>query len=273
MSTLKSRHEIALLRESADLVSRTLAEVAKHIAPGQRTEVLDGIAEDFIRSHGAKPAFKGYRAAAPTPFPYTLCISVNDAVVHGLPSRDVLREGDLVSIDCGVYLNGFFGDSAFTFGVGDLSSEKARLCRITYEALHHGIAAASSHATVGDIGYAVQSLAEPLGFGVVRELVGHGIGSKLHESPQVPNFGKPRKGRRLRAGMTLCIEPMINLGTADVVIDSDGWTVRSADGSASAHYEHMICIHSEGAEPLTTFDYIEEQITAPYTEMQTMTHG
>ncbi len=273
MGMLKTPHEIVLLRESADLVARTLAEVSKHIFPGQETLELDRTAEDFIRSHGAEPAFKGYCTASLSPFPYTLCISVNDAVVHGFPGKYILQEGDLVSIDCGVLLNGYFGDSAYTFGVGEIDSEKSRLCTATYEALHLGISAASPHATVGDIGYAVQHHCESQGLGVVRELVGHGIGSKLHESPQVPNFGRPRQGRRLRTGMTLCVEPMINLGTSEVVIDSDGWTVRSADCTASAHYEHMIYIHSGGSELLTTYEYIEEHITPPYQKIQTLSYG
>jgi len=272
---LKTPHEIALLRQSADLVALTLAEVAQHIFPGQKTKELDRIAEDFIHSHDAEPAFKGYRMDKHHPaFPHTLCISVNDAVVHGFPTNDILQEGDLVSIDCGVFLNGYYGDSAYTFGVGELSEEKIRLCRTTYEALHRAINVATSHGTVGDIGHAVQRHCEAQGMGVVRELVGHGIGTKLHESPQVPNFGKARKGRRLRTGMTMCIEPMINLGTADVVIDSqDGWTVRSADGSPSAHYEHMICVGSTESEILTTFDYIERIISPPYKQMNTLAYG
>ena len=273
MSMLKTPHEIALLRESADLVAQTLAEVAKHVFPGQKTRTLDRVAEDFIRDHGAEPAFKGYRVASLPPFPCTLCISVNDVVVHGFPGSYILCEGDLVSVDCGVLLNGYFGDSAYTFGVGDLSPEKKQLCKATYEALQLGIAAASPHGTVGDIGFAVQQYCDAQGLGIVRDLVGHGIGSKLHELPQVPNFGKSRKGRRLRTGMTLCIEPMVNLGTSKIVVDKDGWTVRSADGAASAHYEHMVCINSDGSEVLTTFDYIEKHITPPYKEMKTLSYG
>ena len=273
MGILKTPHEIAHLGESADLVSQTLAEVARHIFPGQVTLELDRIAEEFIRSHGAEPAFKGYSTEGSNPFPYTLCISVNDAVVHGFPGNYVLCEGDLVSIDCGVLLNGYYGDSAYTFGVGEVSLEKVQLCTATHEALYLGIAAASPYGTIGDIGFAVQRHCESQDFGVVRALVGHGIGCELHETPQVPNFGKMRKGRRLQAGMTLCIEPMINLGTPDVVVDSDGWTIRSADGTASAHYEHMVCINSQGSEVLTTFGYIEEQITPPYTNRHAASYG
>ncbi len=273
MSMLKSSREIALLRESADLVARTLAEVASHVFPGQETRELDRIAEEFIRDHGAKPAFKGYRVPKISPFPGTLCISVNDVVVHGFPGNYILQEGDLVSVDCGVSLNGYFGDSAYTFGVGELSSEQIRLCTTTYEALQLGIAAATPSGTVGDIGFAVQKHCEAHGLGVVRALVGHGIGSKLHENPQVPNFGKPRKGHRLRTGMTICIEPMINLGAPEVLIDPDGWTVRSADGTASAHYEHMVCIHPSGSEVLTTFDYIEEQTNPPYRQKKSLMYG
>ncbi len=273
MSILKTPHEVALLRECANLVSRTLAEVAGYITPGQETQLLDQIAEEFIRSHDAEPAFKGYRMGALPPFPSTLCISVNDVVVHGFPSSYTLCEGDLVSIDCGVFMNGYFGDSAYTFGVGDLDSESIRLCTATHEALMLGIEAATPHATIGDIGSTIQAHCQSQGLGVVRELVGHGIGSKLHESPQVPNFGRLRKGRRLRTGMTLCIEPMINLGTSEVQVDEDGWTVRSADGSSSAHYEHMICIQADTPEILTTFEYIEEVIPAPYKRTQTLTYG
>lgn len=273
MSMLKTPHEVVLLRECADLVSKTLAEVAGYISPGQETQVLDRIAEDFIRSHGAEPAFKGYRMGSLPPFPSALCISVNDVVVHGFPGSYTLCEGDLVSIDCGVHLNGYFGDSAYTFGVGDLDPDKTRLCTATHESLMLGIAVATPHATIGDIGSTVQFHCQAQGLGVVRELVGHGIGRKLHESPQVPNFGRPNKGRRLRTGMTLCIEPMINLGTSEITVDSDGWTIRSADGTPSAHYEHMICIRADAPEVLTTFEYIEEVIPAPYKRTQTLTYG
>ena len=272
MSVIKTPHEIAQLRESADLVARTLAEVARHIAPGVRTSVLDCVAEDFIYSHGAEPAFKGYRMASLPPFPSSLCISINDAVVHGIPGDYMLREGDLVSVDCGVELNGFFGDSAYTFGVGDLGPEDIQLCTVTYEAMELGIASSTPHGTIGDIGAAIYRHCNNHGLGVVRELVGHGIGSKLHEPPHVPNYGSPRRGRRLRAGMVLCIEPMINLGTSEVFTDSDGWTVCSADGSSSAHYEHMVCITPSGPDVLTTFEYIEEITTPPY-KMQALSYG
>lgn len=263
MGMIKTSHEIALLSKCADLVARTLAEVARYISPGQETQELDRVAEEFIHSHGAKPAFKGYRVSSLPPFPSTLCISVNDVVVHGFPGSYTLCDGDLVSIDCGVSMNGYFGDSAYTFGVGELDAEKTRLCTATQEALTLGIEAATPQGTIGDIGFAVQRHCRAHDLGVVRELVGHGIGSRLHESPHVPNFGRSRKGRRLRRGMTLCIEPMVNLGTSDVIIDSDGWTVRSADGTPSAHYEHMICITADGSDVLTTFEYIEEVVPAP----------
>jgi len=273
MGMVKTPHEIALLRESAELVARTLAEVSKHIYPGQKTLHLDSIAEEFIRSHDAEPAFKGYKMAKLPAFPYTLCISVNDAIVHGFPSSYVLKEGDLVSIDCGVLLNGYYGDSAYTFGVGELTMENIELCTTTYEALCKGIAAASSQNTVGSIGHVIQRHCESRGLGVVRDLVGHGIGSSLHEPPQIPNYGKPNKGRCIRTKMTLCIEPMINRGTYKVIVDDDGWTVRSADGSASAHYEHMVCVHSDGPEILTTFEYIEQHITPPYKTFKSLTYG
>ncbi len=269
----KTPHEIALLRESGHLVAQTLAEVGQHIFSGQKTLVLDSIAEEFIRSHGAEPAFKGYQMAQLPAFPYTLCISVNDAVVHGFPGNYILQEGDLVSVDCGVLLNGYYGDSAYTFGVGELTSERIELCTTTYEALHLGIAEVSPQNTVGDIGYVIQRYCESRSMGVVRDLVGHGIGASLHEPPQIPNYGRPNRGRRIKNGMVVCIEPMINSGTHRISVDDDGWTVRSADGSASAHYEHMVCVHSDGPEILTTFEYIEQHITPPYKKIETLNYG
>ncbi len=257
MVHLKTESDIERLRESAELVSRTLAEVAKYIRPGVRTEELDAVAEAFIREHGAEPAFKGYRVGRQV-FPATLCISVNDEVVHGLPGSYVLQEGDIVSVDCGVRLNGWYGDSAYTFAVGAIDGEKTRLLNVTREALDKGIAQAVVGKRVGDISAAVQRHCEAAGFGVVRELVGHGIGRHLHEEPQVPNFGTPGTGKKLRKGMVLCIEPMINQGTHRVKVDADGWTVRTADGQPSAHYEHMVVVREGVPEVLTTFRYIEE---------------
>jgi methionyl aminopeptidase len=265
MIQLKSRREVDRLRASADLVGQTLAEVAKHIAPGVPTRDLDAVAEDFVRTRGAEPAFKGYRIGELV-FPSTLCVSVNDVVVHGIPGDYRLQEGDLVSIDCGVLLNGYFGDSAYTFAVGEISPEDRELCTVTYEALCRGVEQAVAGRRVGDVSYAVQSTCEAQDFGIVRDLVGHGIGKALHEEPQIPNFGRRGTGRKLREGLTICIEPMINRGTHEVAIDADGWTVRAADGLPSAHYEHMVVVRRGRPEVLSSFEYIEEVIDAPYKE-------
>jgi methionyl aminopeptidase len=263
MVHIKSKREIERLRESADLVGRTLAEVARHIDVGVTLEELDRVAEDHIRTHGAEPAFKGYQVGDNV-FPNTLCTSVNDAVVHGIPDDYALQDGDLLSIDCGAMLNGYYGDWGFTFGVGAVSEEDAALCRATYQALLNGIDQARAGRQIGDISHAVQSHCETQGYGVVRELVGHGIGQGLHEDPQVPNFGEPGQGRRLKSGMTLCIEPMINRGGSEVTTDSDGWTVRATDGLPSAHYEHMIVVRDGQAEVLSDFGYIEDVVEPPY---------
>lgn len=263
MAHAKTHSEIEKLRASADLVSRTLAEVAQHLEPGITTRELDRIAEEFVRAQGAEPAFKGYRVGSNV-YPATLCISIGDEIVHGIPGDRVIEDGQLVSIDCGVILDGYYGDSAFTFGVGTLSDDRLRLASTTYEALYEGIGAAVTGNRVGDIGYAVQQLCEADGFGVVYELVGHGIGKSLHEEPQVPNVGKRGSGRKLTTGMTLCIEPMINMGSGRVQADRDGWTVRTVDGQDSAHYEHMVVVMPGQAEILSTFEYIEEVVTPPY---------
>ena len=234
------------------------------------------MAEGYILRHGARPAFKGYRVAGnDMPFPGTLCVSNNDVVVHGIPNGKPLKEGDLISVDCGVVLNGYYGDSAYTFAVGRISPEKAHLCRITYEALYKGIEQSMVGRRVGDISYAVQTHCEQYGYGIVRDLVGHGIGRSLHEDPQVPNFGRARSGRKLKPGMTFCIEPMVNRGTGDVSTDADGWTVRTKDGLASAHYEHMVAVRRGGPpEILTTFEYIEAVLdTPPYSLNPELTHG
>ncbi len=252
------------MRASADLVGRTLAEVARHVHPGVTTQTLDRVAEEYVRSHRAEPAFKGYRVGQLPPFPGTLCVSVNDVVVHGIPGGYELQEGDLISVDCGVKLDGYYGDSAYTFAVGEISDDDIRLCQVTYEALHEGVARAVHGNRVGDISYAVQSYCEERGYGVVRDLVGHGIGRKLHEDPQVPNYGRRGTGRKLKQGTTICIEPMINRGTYAVGTDPDGWTIRTADGAPSAHYEHMVVVRRGEPEVLSTFAYIEEVIEAPY---------
>lgn len=250
---LKNKSEIELIKESALIVGLTLAEVAKYIKPGVPSNYLDKIAEDFIRSHQAVPSFKGYNG-----FPASLCISINDVVVHGIPSRQVLQEGDIVSVDCGVYKNGYHGDYAYTFAVGEISEEKKLLVERTKKSLYKGINEAKKGNHIGDISHAIQSYVESFGYGVVRELVGHGIGKKMHEKPDIPNYGKKGKGELIVAGMVFCIEPMINLGTPRVSMDADNWTIRTLDRKPSAHFEHQIAITEEGTEVLSTYQYIEE---------------
>ncbi len=253
MIFLKTAEEIELLRESNQLVGKTLGEIAKHIRPGVSTLELDRIAEDFICSHGAKPGFKGYGG-----FPNALCISVNDVVVHGIPSAEcILKEGDIVSVDCGTCKNGFYGDSAYTFEVGEVSEEVRKLLRVTKESLYKGIDKAMAGMRLGDIGYAVQSWCEAEGFTVVRELVGHGVGHDLHEEPQVPNYGRRGQGTMLKEGMVIAIEPMINLGERHVYQDDDGWTIRTRDGKPAAHFEHTVAIGKHGADILSTFEFVE----------------
>ncbi len=263
MIHLKSEPEIEKLRRSGDLVSRTLAAVAAHIRPGVSTRALDQVAEDFIRKHGARPAFKGYRVGANV-FPASICTSINQTVVHGIPGDETLEEGDIVSVDCGVVLDGFYGDSAYTFAVGEIGDETRRLLRVTYDALVAGIREAVAGNRVGDIGSAVSSKCGSAGFGVVYDLVGHGIGRSLHEAPQVPNVGRRGTGKRLSEGLSICIEPMVNAGTAEVFTRPDGWTVDTADNKPSAHYEHMVLVKKEQAEVLTTFAYIEQVVSPPY---------
>jgi methionyl aminopeptidase len=254
MIYLKTDEEIELMREANQLVAKTLGELAKHIKPGVSTLHLDKVAETFIRDHGATPAFLGYEG-----FPNALCTSVNDEVVHGIPSEQViLQDGDIISIDCGTVLNGFVGDSAYTFSVGEVSDDIKRLLRTTKEALYAGIAQARVGNRVGDISHTVQSYCEQRNTSVVRELVGHGCGREMHESPEVPNYGKRGNGPLLRSGMCICIEPMINQGGKQVVFDPDGWTVRTKDHKYSAHFEHCIAIRPKGPQILSTFDYIEE---------------
>ena len=249
----KSSQEIELIRESSLLVSKTLAEIAKVIAPGITTLKLNNLAEEFIRDHGAIPAFLNYNG-----FPYSLCISLNDQVVHGFPSNYELKNGDIVSVDCGVIKNDFFGDSAYTFAVGEVSNEAKKLLEVTQECLKRGVEKAVSGNRIGDIGYAVQDCAESNGFGVVRELVGHGVGCNLHEKPEVPNYGRRGSGMKLQEGMVIAIEPMINEGRAGVKFWNDGWTVSTVDAKLSAHFEHTVAIRRGQADVLSTFDYIEE---------------
>jgi methionyl aminopeptidase len=253
MLHLKTEAEIELLRSSNQLVSKTLAELARIIKPGITTLDLDNLAEMFIRDNGAVPGFKGYNG-----FPNTLCTSVNDEVVHGIPSDYTLKDGDIVSIDCGVVLNGFYGDSAFTFAVGEISGEKRRLLDFTRSSLEKGVEQAQAGNRIGDISYAVQSHAESGGYTVVRELVGHGLGRRLHEAPEVPNYGRRGRGTKIKKGLVICIEPMINMGTRNVNQMQDGWTIRTADGKPSAHFEYAVAIGPDGPDVLTTFDYIDE---------------
>jgi methionyl aminopeptidase len=253
MLYLKTDEEVGLLKESNLLVSRTLAEIARHIKPGVTTLYLDEIAEAFIRDHSAVPAFKGYGG-----FPKTLCTSVNEEVVHGIPSGYTLREGDIISIDCGVILNEWYGDGAYTFAVGEIKDEIRKLLDYTKAALEEGVKEAVAGNRVGDISSAVQVKAESGGFSVVRELVGHGLGRKLHEPPEVPNYGKKGSGPKMEKGLVICIEPMINLGNKETVQMMDGWTIKTADGKPSAHFEYAVAVNKGRADVLTTFEFIEE---------------
>ena len=253
MIDLKTEEEIELLRENNLLVSKTLAEVGKHIRPGVSTAYLDKIAEDYIRANGAIPAFLGYDG-----FPATLCVSVNDEVVHGIPSeKRIIKEGDIVSIDCGTFMKGFYGDSAYTFAVGEVAPEVLNLLKVTEEALRKGAEQAIVGRRIGDISYAVQEHAESHGYSVVRELIGHGLGRQLHMKPDVPNYGVRGRGPLLKKGMVFCIEPMINLGKKNVVFEGDGWTVRTADRKPSAHFEFAVAVGEKVPDILTTFEFIE----------------
>lgn len=257
MIYLKSESEIDKMREAAQLVSRTLAEVAKILEPGIETGKLDRIAEDFIRKHDARPAFKGY-GSNKNPFPSSLCISINEEVVHGIPGKRIIKEGDIVSVDCGVEKDGFFGDHAYTFIAGETDEESKLLVKATLDSLNKGIEQAIHGNKTGDIGHAIQSYCEGRDFGVVRDLVGHGIGKSMHEDPSVPNYGRPGKGERLRTGMALAIEPMITAGSWKVDTLKDGWTIVTSDKSRAAHFEHDVIVREGKAEILSTFDYIAE---------------
>lgn len=258
MIYLKTAEEIELLRENNLLVSATLAEVGRHVRPGVSTLELDKLAEEFIRSHGAEPGFLGYGG-----FPNTLCMSVNEEVVHGIPSaKRILKEGDVLSVDCGTLMKGFYGDSAYTFAVGEIAPEVADLLRVTKEALYKGVAQAKAGNRVGDVASAVQEHAERHGYSVVRELVGHGLGRKMHEEPEVPNYGARGRGPLLKEGMVICIEPMINMGVRYVVFERDGWTVRTRDRKPSAHFEFAVAVGKEGPDVLTDFGVIEQAINS-----------
>lgn len=251
----KTQEEIELIRESSLLVAKTLAEVAKVIRPGITTLELDRVAETYIRDQGAVPAFLNYNG-----FPNTLCISVNAQVVHGIPGKTELKDGDVCSVDCGVLKNGFYGDSAFTFGVGDVKEETMKLLHVTRESLEQGVAMAIAGNRMGDVSAAIQQHAEAAGFSVVREMVGHGIGRHLHEKPEVPNYGKRGAGMTLKEGLVIAIEPMINMGVKSIVHERDGWTVRTADNKPSAHFEHTVAVRKGTADILSSFVFVEEAL-------------
>ena len=253
MIYLKTDEEIELLRAANQIVARTLAEVAIVFAPGVTTLKLVAVAEEYIRSQGAVPGFKGYGG-----FPGTLCVSVNENVVHGIPSNYALREGDIVSVDCGAVKDGYNGDSTYTFCVGEVDEEVKRLLRTTKESLYIGIEHAVEGNRIGDIGHAIQEYCEKRGYGVVREMCGHGVGRKLHEDPDVPNYGRKGTGPLIKNGMVIAIEPMINMGSKNIVIERDGWTTRTKDRKPSAHYEHTIAIHHGKPDILSSFQYVEE---------------
>ena len=253
MINYKTSEEIELIKESAQILGKAHAEVARMIKPGAKTSDMDQVAEEFILDHGGVPSFLNYNG-----FPYTLCVSPNEQVVHGFPSDSELRDGDILSIDCGVFYKGFHSDSAYTYPVGEVEEEKLQLLRVTKESLYKGIDEAVVGKRIGDISYAIQHYVEGFGYSVVRELVGHGVGKELHESPEVPNYGKRGKGPVLKEGMVIAIEPMINLGKKEIVQESDGWTIRTRDRAISAHFEHTVAIANGKAEVLTTHKYIEE---------------
>jgi methionyl aminopeptidase len=254
MIFLKSDEEIELLRISNQIVAKTLAEMAKLIAPGVSTMQLNNVADEFIRDNGAVPNFLNYGG-----FPFSICTSVNEQVVHGFPSDKVfLEDGDIISVDCGALINGFHGDSAYTFCVGEVKQEIIDLLRATKESLYKGIEQAEEGHRLGDIGYAIQNYCEERKYSVVREMIGHGVGRNLHEAPEVPNYGRKGNGAMLKSGMTIAIEPMINLGTRHLVFEKDGWTTRTLDRRPSAHFEHSIAIRRGKADILSSFEYVEQ---------------
>ena len=255
---LKNDEEVELLREANLLIGKTLAELAKIIKPGVTTKDLDVLAETFIRDHGAVPTFKGFPNGKGPAFPASICTSVNDQVVHGIPNDTPLKEGDIVSIDCGTRLNGYCGDSCYTFAVGEVSEEVQQLLDTTKAALYQGIDQAVTGRRIGDISYAVQSLCESRGYGVVREFVGHGVGREMHEDPQVPNYGKRGNGMLMKNGLCIAIEPMITMGEKEVFLCDDGWTVVTRDHKPSAHFEHSLCVRKGKADILSSFEEIEK---------------
>lgn len=258
MIYLKTDEEVELLRQANLLIDRTLAELAKMIQPGVTTKQLDTVAEQFIRDNGAEPVFKGFPNPNGNPFPASICTSVNEQVVHGIPNETPLQNGDIVSIDCGTRLNGFCGDSCYTFPVGEVSPEVMHLLRTTKEALYKGIEQAVVGHRLGDIGHAVQQHCEQQGFGVVREFVGHGVGREMHEAPQVPNYGRQGNGMLLKNGLCIAIEPMITMGTKEIYMQQDHWGIITRDRQPAAHYEHSICVRSGKADILSSFDEIQK---------------
>ncbi|MCQ2220944.1 MAG: type I methionyl aminopeptidase [Prevotella sp.] len=260
---LKTEDEIELMRHANQLVGKTLGELAKHIKPGVSTLQLDKIAEEFIRDNGAIPTFKNFPNPFGGPFPASICTSVNDVVVHGIPDKNViLRDGDVISIDCGTLLAGYNGDSAYTYEVGEVSAEVKKLLRVTKESLYLGIDNAIAGKHVGDIGQAVQDYCESNGYGIVRELTGHGIGRKMHEDPQVPNYGKRGNGPKLKAGMCIAIEPMVTMGARNIYLAPDRWSIKTKDGKPSAHFEHTVAIYKGKVEILSTFEEIERVLNS-----------
>lgn len=254
---LKTEDEIELMRQANQLVGKTLGELARHIKPGVTTLRLDQIADEFIRDHGAIPTFKGFPNPYGGPFPASICTSVNDVVVHGVPNNDtVLREGDIISVDCGTLLNGFCGDSCYTFCVGEVADDVKQLLRTTREALYKGIENAVAGHHLGDISAAVQEHCEAQHYGIVRELTGHGIGREMHEDPQVPNYGRRGNGILLKAGMCIAIEPMVTQGDRSIYMDADRWTIRTRDGKPAAHFEHTIAVRRGKAEILSSFEEV-----------------
>ena len=260
MIYLKTDDEIGLLRQANLLVSRTLVEISKIVKPGVTTRQLDTLAEQFIRDHGAIPTFKGFPNPYGEAFPASICTSVNEVVVHGIPDDVPLKDGDIVSIDCGTFLNGFCGDSCYTFCVGEVKPEVKQLLKVTKESLYKAIDQVSVGKRIGDIGYTVQSHCESFGYGVVREFVGHGIGREMHEDPQVPNYGNKGTGKLLKNGMCIAIEPMITMGTRELLMLPDKWGVITKDGKPAAHFEHTVALHNGKVDILSSFEEIEKQI-------------
>lgn len=255
----KTAEDLEQMRISAQLLGKAHGEVAKHVKPGISLKALDKIAEEYIKDNGAHPSFLNYDG-----FPASLCMSVNEVVVHGIPTDYVVKEGDIVSIDCGVYLNGYHADSAYTYPIGEVSKEVLDLLQTTKQSLYEGIAQVRRGNRIGDVGYAIQQYCEQRGYQVVRELVGHGVGKNLHEKPEVPNYGRRGRGPKIQEGLVIAIEPMINLGNRRVVQERDGWTIRTRDRKPSAHYEHTVAVVNGEAEILTTFQYIEEAFQYTY---------